>query len=169
MFRRISAVALLIITTQALAAPLLWPEDRRRMSSYAQQFEDAPYHFGARRPASEDCSSLVQKIFFMVGVELPRSSAEQSRDDRFDEVTDESLQSGDLVFFKNTWRKGVSHVAFMLNGDTMIHSSPRSKKVRRSYLTPRHPLWKKIHSVRRWKHSLNGSYINPLYSWDDKI
>ncbi len=168
MFKRSSLLALLIYS-QALAAPLLWPEDRRRMSSYAQQFENVPYNFGARRPSSEDCSSLVQKIFSTVGVVLPRSSSEQSRDARFEEVNHEDLQSGDLVFFKNTWRRGVSHVAFMLNRNTMLHSSPRSKKVLRSYLSPRHPLWKKIHSVRRWKHTLNGSYINPLYSWDDKL
>jgi cell wall-associated NlpC family hydrolase len=167
-FRKSSLLALLICS-RALAAPLLWPEDRQRMSSYAQQFENSPYSFGARRPSSEDCSSLVQKIFSLVGVNLPRSSSEQARDARFQDVKTGELQSGDLVFFKNTWRRGVSHVAFMLSRETMLHSSPSSKTVRRSSLTPRHPLWKKIHSVRRWKYLINGSYIQPLYSWDEKI
>ncbi len=147
----------------------LWPDDYERMREYATFFEDAPYAFGARLPNSEDCSSFVQKVFGSAGIELPRSSLEQSRDKRFLDVPVEDLQAGDLVFFRNTWRRGVSHVAFMLDETTMIHSSPRHKKVHRSLLSPRHPLWKKIHSVRRWAPTVENRIRRPRFSWDEEL
>ena len=147
----------------------LWPEDYQQMLNYAGMFDDASYSFGARRPNSEDCSSLIQKLFSLVGIEMPRSSREQAQDGRFEEIPLEQMRAGDLVFFRNTWRRGISHVAFMLDEQTMIHSSPRSRSVARSQLTSRHPLWRKIHSVRRWKQSVNPHYIRPRFSWDDKV
>lgn len=147
----------------------LWPEDHERLLDYATMFEGAPYSFGARKPSSEDCSSYIQKIFTLVGVELPRSSSEQARDPRFKDVAVSELKAGDLVFFRNTWRRGISHVAYMLDPQTIIHASPKSRKVARDQLTPQHPLWKRIHSVRRWRHTLDETYFRPQYAWDDKI
>ncbi len=151
------------------AVPVLWPEDQERLVNYANMFEGSPYSFGARRPSSEDCSSFIQKIFSSVGVELPRSSREQALDPRFVEVPREELRQGDLVFFRNTYRRGISHVAFMVDPQTMIHASPRDKQVAKASLTPRHPLWKKIHSVRRWKQSMEGEELKPRFSWEDQI
>ncbi len=149
--------------------PVLWPEDQERLVNYASMFEGSPYSFGARRPSSEDCSSFIQKVFSLIGVELPRSSREQATDPRFAEVPREDLRSGDLVFFRNTYRRGVSHVAFMIDPKTMIHASPRSKRVARDEFGPGHPLWKKIHSVRRWKQTMEGDDVKPRFSWEDKI
>lgn len=156
----------LFASTQAL---WLWPEDNQRMVDYAVLFEGAPYSFGARRPSSEDCSSLVQKIFSLVGIELPRSSREQVRDPRFVEVPLAEMRPGDLIFFRNTYRRGVSHVGFMMNADTMLHASPRDRQVARSSFSPAHPLWRKVHSVRRWRHVMEGDHLRPQYTWDDKL
>lgn len=150
-------------------APVLWPEDHERLVNYANMFEGSPYSFGARRPSSEDCSSFIQKVFSLVGVELPRSSREQATDPRFVEVPREELRPGDLVFFRNTYRRGVSHVAFMIDPHTMLHASPRDKQVAKATLSPRHPLWKKIHSVRRWKQTVDGEEVKPRFSWEDQI
>lgn len=148
----------------------LWPEQFQRMLDYAGLYEDTPYQFGARRANTVDCSSLIQKVFSMIGIELPRSSREQARDERFEVVDKSELRAGDLVFFTNTWRRGVSHVALMLDGTTMIHGSPRHKKVHKAALTPKHPLWRKIHSVRRWRHSvIDEELVKPRFSWDDKV
>jgi cell wall-associated NlpC family hydrolase len=149
--------------------PVLMPEDQERLVNYANMFEGSPYSFGARRPSSEDCSSFIQKIFSSVGVELPRSSREQATDPRFVDVSRDELRPGDLVFFRNTYRRGISHVAFMVDPQTMIHASPRDKQVAKASLTPRHPLWKKIHSVRRWKHTKEGDGPKPRFSWEDQI
>jgi cell wall-associated NlpC family hydrolase len=170
-FRRtksILALALLLSSASVAIAEPLWPADVDRLREYASLFENSPYHFGARRPASEDCSSFIQKVFASAGIELPRSSSEQAKDPRFVDVPLEMLRAGDLVFFRNTWRRGVSHVAFMLDGETMIHSSPSHGKVLRSTLTPRHPLWRKIHSVRRLAPSVYDDTLRPRFSWEEK-
>lgn len=147
----------------------MWPEDQERMLNYATMFEGAPYAFGARKPSSEDCSSFIQKIFTLIGVELPRSSRDQALDPRFVEVPLDERRTGDLIFFKNTYRRGISHVAYSMDSETIIHASPKSKKITRDSLTPRHPLWKRIHSVRRWKHIMEESHLRPQFAWDDKI
>ena len=174
MFRKKTSLALLLLAFLSLPVRAhesiwLWPEDYQQMYQYAGLFDDASYSFGARKPNSEDCSSLIQKLFSMVGIELPRSSREQALDSRFEEVPLKDIQAGDLVFFRNTWRRGISHVAFMVDDKTMVHSSPSSRKVGTSLLTSNHPLWRKIHSVRRWKQSVSPSYLRPRFSWDDKV
>lgn len=171
-FRRSKIVlpALLLILSTFVNAnpdhPVIWPEDHQRMIEYAHLFEGAPYSYGARKPASEDCSSFVQKIYAMMGIELPRSSREQAQDDRFTEVPKENIKAGDLVFFRNTYRRGISHVAFMIDENTMLHASPKGKRVARDTLHPKHPLWKKIHSIKRWRNSMEGDFITPQFSWD---
>ena len=165
-------VMLALFASQAQAeheAPWLWPEDHERMVNYASMFEGSPYSYGARKPSSEDCSSLVRKVFSLIGIELPRSSREQANDERFVEVSKETMRAGDLVFFRNTYRRGISHVAFMVDPKTMIHASPRSRQVARDSLTPSHPLWKKIHSVKRYRQTMEGEYLKPRFTWDDKI
>jgi len=148
---------------------ILWPEDREKLVDYASMFEGAPYSFGARKPSSEDCSSFVRKVFSSMGIELPRSSREQATDQRFVEVSPEEMRPGDLVFFRNTYRSGVSHVGLIVDGGQMLHASPRGKQVARDDFGPRHALWRKIHSVKRWRHTVDSEDIRPRFSWDDKI
>lgn len=157
------------LNANASETPWLWPEDYNQMMEYAGLFNDSSYSFGARKPNSEDCSSLIQKIFSKLGIELPRSSREQARDTRFVEVPLKELRKGDLVFFRNTWRRGVSHVALMLDNENMLHSSPSSHKVDKTRLNTNHPLWRKIHSIKRWKNSVEYEYVRPRFSWDEKV
>ena len=109
-FRKSSFVLILVLLGSLAHAKdelvWMWPEDQERMLTYATMFEGAPYAYGARKPSSEDCSSFIQKIFTLVGIELPRSSREQASDPRFIDVPIDERQSGDLVFFKNTYRRG---------------------------------------------------------------
>lgn len=157
------------LNAKASDTPWLWPEDYDQMLDYAGLFNNSIYSFGGRKPNSEDCSSLVQKIFSKLGIDLPRSSREQARDERFVEVSIEDIRKGDLVFFRNTWRRGVSHVAIMLDSEIMLHTSPASRKVDQAKLNASHPLWRKIHSIKRWKKSVDYEYVRPRFSWDEKV
>lgn len=94
----------------------------------AYDYLGSKYAFGAQglAEAKTDCSLYTQNVFKRVGIELPRSSAEQSRLGAF--VSKENLQVGDLLFFR-TYKREPSHVGIYLGDNKMIHASFRGRKV----------------------------------------
>ncbi|WNI17175.1 C40 family peptidase [Actinacidiphila sp. ITFR-21] len=56
-----------------------------------------PYVYGATGPGSYDCSGLTQAAFASIGVDLPRTSQEQSTAGT--PVSVSALQPGDLIFW----------------------------------------------------------------------
>jgi cell wall-associated NlpC family hydrolase len=86
------------------------------------------YRFGGNGQGGIDCSALVQKVYAdAFGVELPRSSHEQSRVSNFETVSEDELKTGDLLFF-GPKRKRVDHVGMYLSGGYFLHAA-RSKGV----------------------------------------
>jgi cell wall-associated NlpC family hydrolase len=75
-----------------------------------------------------------------VGIRLPRTSFWQSRVGR--RIARTALQPGDLVFFENTWRRGVSHVGIAMGDGRMVHAFPRRgvtiDRLSHPYLTSRY-------------------------------
>jgi len=71
-----------------------------------------------------DCSGLVQAVFWLHGVALPRDSDQQSRTGEEIEVADDfsNLNPGDLIYFSETPAR-VSHVAISLGGSQIVHSA----------------------------------------------
>lgn len=67
-----------------------------------------------------DCSGFTSYVFRKFGIELPRTSAAQSKTGK--KVDKDDLQAGDLVFF-NTSGKGVSHVGIYVGDGKFAHSS----------------------------------------------
>ncbi|MGE5590134.1 MAG: C40 family peptidase [Bacillota bacterium] len=109
--------------TQA-APELMYSSTRaQRVIAHARTHMGDPYKFGAEGPRYWDCSSFVQHVYRQaVGISLPRTSLYQSRRGTF--VSKANLRPGDLVFFKNTWRAGVSHVGIYIGNQKMIHAWP---------------------------------------------
>lgn len=87
-----------------------------------------PYRRGSADPKRGiDCSSLVRWAFRPLGLELPYSAAGQIGVG--DEVRREELVAGDLVFFKNTYKRGISHVGIYLGDDRFVHAASRRRGV----------------------------------------
>jgi len=97
-----------------------------RLILFAKKLLDIPYRFGGNSLLGIDCSAYVQKVYGIIGVNLPRSAREQFTEGN--SVEKEELSMGDLVFFK-TYASFPSHVGIYLGNNLFIHASSRSKKV----------------------------------------
>ena len=74
-----------------------------------------PYRWGATGPSSFDCSGLVQYCYKKIGINIPRTSREQSG---FGKKVGEPYAPGDLLFFGSP----VHHVAMYIGNNEYIHA-----------------------------------------------
>jgi len=87
----------------------------------ALSFRGTPYRMGATGRGAFDCSGFIRYIYAQQGSALPRTAAEQYG--RGFKVDKADLQAGDLVFFKNTYKRGVSHVGMYIGNGQFVHAS----------------------------------------------
>jgi cell wall-associated NlpC family hydrolase len=92
-----------------------------------------PYLWGGTSPRGVDCSGLVQLCYQVAGCQLPRN-ADQQHDAVTYVVERGDLQPGDLLFFAA--RGGITHVAFSLGGERLLHASGSAKRVTMNSLDP---------------------------------
>ncbi|MFC1731503.1 C40 family peptidase [candidate division KSB1 bacterium] len=95
----------------------------------ARSFIGTPYKYGGNSTDKGiDCSSLTQMVYGDVGINLPRTSREQSI--LGEKITNVSaLMEGDLVFFIDGKSNYVNHVGIYAGKNTVVHSSRLQKKV----------------------------------------
>jgi cell wall-associated NlpC family hydrolase len=93
-----------------------------RLAKTGLRFVGIPYLWGGNTPNGFDCSGLVQRIFRLNGILLPRDSDMQARFGKERRVGDPSeLEPGDLVFFGRS-DDAITHVALVLPDQTLLHS-----------------------------------------------
>ncbi len=80
-----------------------------------------PYRLGGASTKGFDCSGFVMTVLAKHGVKLPHRAAEQHN--RGKAVPRGQEMPGDLVFFKNTYRRGISHVGIYIGDGEFIHCS----------------------------------------------
>ena len=85
----------------------------------AMKLLGAPYAYGGTTPDGFDCSGYTSYVFRQVGVELPRTAAEQAALGQAVALAD--LRPGDLLFW-NTDGNGISHVGIYVGDDKFIHA-----------------------------------------------
>ncbi len=82
------------------------------------------YVFGGNDPRiGLDCSSFTQRVYRDVGIRIPRTAASQARVAK--PVSLRDARPGDLIFFKNTYKRGISHVGIYLGNGKFIHASSK--------------------------------------------
>jgi cell wall-associated NlpC family hydrolase len=97
------------------------PGDIRNL---ATAWLNAPYLWGGRTPLGVDCSGLVQVVYKMAGLDLPRDAWQQAQAGKAIRKF-RDVETGDLVFFDN--KEDIVHVGIMLDKDHMIHASGKVK------------------------------------------
>lgn len=85
-----------------------------------------PYVGGGTTPNGFDCSGFTYYVFNQAGYPLSRIMMEQYNAGT--PIEKSELQPGDLVFFQNTYKAGMSHVGIYV-GDGMFIHAPSSGKV----------------------------------------
>ena len=101
---------------------------RQRIVGAAERMVGTPYVLGGESPGGVDCSGLVQMVFILMGIYLPRDASLQAAEGDVVELLD-LCEPGDLAFFDNAEGR-ITHVGIILtrseDDDLRIaHSSGR--------------------------------------------
>jgi cell wall-associated NlpC family hydrolase len=103
------------------------PNDIPALVRTARRFLGVPYQWGGGTPKGVDCSGLVQMVFRLHGVQLPRDAKDQYRHVRttsylYREAAE--TQFGHLLFFGESARR-ITHVGIGLGEGRLLHASGR--------------------------------------------
>lgn len=91
-----------------------------KIVSKAKQYLGVPYKWGGASPSGFDCSGFVYYVLRSLGFKASRTlSAMYSQGTP---ISKSNLQPGDIVFFKNTYKSGISHVGIYVGDGKFIHS-----------------------------------------------
>src|SRR5262245_26702835 len=102
-----------------LSVPRGVAADGFTIATAALQLQGVPYRLGGADVHGFDCSGLVQYVFALYGIGLPRVVHDQYRAGR--RVPLDDLEPGDLIFFSVDGDE-VSHVGIVIGGDRFVHA-----------------------------------------------
>jgi cell wall-associated NlpC family hydrolase len=95
----------------------------KRLVGQAMTYLGTPYRMGGTSRRGLDCSGLVGAIYGEQGMDLPRTAAEQFHEGVA--VAESDLRPGDLVFFRDTYKRGISHVGIYIGDGRFLHAAGR--------------------------------------------
>ena len=94
----------------------------------AKKYEGYPYVWAGASPKGFDCSGFTWYVYDKAaGMDIGRTVPEQYKQGK--SVSKGSWKAGDIVFFKNTFEKGLSHCGIYISGDKFIHAENESTGV----------------------------------------
>jgi cell wall-associated NlpC family hydrolase len=92
----------------------------------------SPYRFGGNGERGYDCAGLVRTAYAASGIRLPRTTTALFSAGL--PISRDELRPGDLVFFRNTYRRGISHVGIYVGSGRFVHAPSRGGRVRTDVL-----------------------------------
>lgn len=94
----------------------------REIVLFAERFKDkVPYLYGGTTVEGFDCSGFVLYVFNHFGISLPRTSEAQYKVGI--PIERSELQVGDLVYFSNTGKEGISHSGIYVGNNDFISAT----------------------------------------------
>lgn len=93
-----------------------------RLISEVSAWMGVPYRLGGTSSAGADCSGFVWNVYQKVySYSLPRTTRDMALHTR--RVSARRIREGDLVFFRTTRRRRITHVGIYLGNGYFIHAS----------------------------------------------
>jgi LysM repeat protein len=91
-----------------------------KMVASAKKLIGTPYVWGGSKLSGFDCSGFVYYVANQAGMDIGRYSTAGYYDRTYYVDTP---KPGDIVFFENTYKKGISHLGIYLGDNQFIHAS----------------------------------------------
>jgi gamma-D-glutamyl-L-lysine dipeptidyl-peptidase len=114
-------------------------DGRGRIVRTAERYIGTPYRHGGTTPRGFDCSGYVMYVYRQNGILLPREVGGQY--DAGKHIGINQVQPGDLVFFRTSRHRRLSHVGIYMGDNRFIHAPSSGKRV--TYADMGKPYWKK--------------------------
>ena len=122
-----------------------------RIATTTRRFLGIPYLWGGTSAKGLDCSGLVQTVFRLNNVPLPRDANQIVLEGETVEIGDgfDNLRKGDTLFFGSKPER-ITHCAIYLGDGRYIHSTTSVSKVVMNSLYPDDPLYYEyLHKIIR--------------------
>ena len=93
---------------------------------FAKRLEGIPYVYGGYTMSGFDCSGFIYFLHTQAGLDITRQSSESY----FAQTSVVSIPAvGDLVFFQNTYKQGISHMGIYIGDNKFIHAGSKGVEV----------------------------------------
>ncbi|MFS8650992.1 MAG: LysM peptidoglycan-binding domain-containing protein [Caldibacillus sp.] len=112
------------------------PYDVTKLINIAKSFIGIPYVWGGSSPNGFDCSGFIYYVYNQAGYPIGRYNSEGYYNRSY-YISDP--QPGDLVFFANTYKTGISHLGIYLGNNQFISAESSGVKI----ASLDNPYWKK--------------------------
>jgi peptidoglycan DL-endopeptidase LytE len=123
-------------STPSASGPVQSPSsDTNDLIGQAKSHLGTPYVWGGSSPQGFDCSGFIYYVHNQTGKSINRYSSEGYYNRSYYIHTP---KPGDLVFFENTYKKGISHMGIYLGNDQFIHAGDNGVEI----TSLSNPYWK---------------------------